>query len=141
MATSSWLKLCRGVTSRIYLFEQSLISRFTPLALNYDIPYQGCNTQTGSLEETTKNEGFLWMAAPKQKTTPSKKKLRHRHKWLKNRTDIELCVVCGNHKLVGHLCGHCLEKVNQETREHRKNDREDEKHWPIPEILKKFRLY
>lgn len=108
---------------------------------NYGFPSQAVNLDEGELDVQRENEGFLWMAVPKKKTTPSKKKLRHRHKWLKNRTDIEMCVVCGNHKLMGHLCGYCLDKVNEETREFRKADKEDEKHWPIPEILKKFRLY
>lgn len=141
MAASSWFRLCRGITARISLFEQRILANFTPLMLNYDVPCQGFNVVEGDLQERKENEGFLWMAVPKKKTTPSKKKLRHRHKWLKNRTDIEICIVCGKHKLLGHLCGHCLDKVNEQTCEHRRIDKQDEKHWPIPEILKKFRLY
>lgn len=91
----------------------------------------------GSLE--TKHEGFLLMAVPKKKVTPHKKKLRNRHKQLKNRTDIEVCAICGNHKLEKHLCGHCVERIKEETKKLRKERNEDSIEWPIPEILKQFR--
>ncbi|PFX18997.1 hypothetical protein AWC38_SpisGene16634 [Stylophora pistillata] len=35
------------------------------------------------------DDGFLLMAVPKKRTTVHKRKLRNRHKQLKNRTDIE----------------------------------------------------
>ena len=87
----------------------------------------------------SQDEGFLLMAAPKKKVTPHKKKLRNRHKQLKNRTDIEICAICGNYKLEKHLCGHCVEKIKKETRDFRMKQNEDSIEWPIPEILKKFR--
>ena len=104
--------------------------------------FQGFTLTAPSLELGVcwpNNDGLLLMAAPKKKTSKSKKKLRNRHKWLKNRSDIETCVVCGNFKLANHLCGNCLEKVKQETIDYRRENNEDEIHWPIPEILKKFR--
>lgn len=85
------------------------------------------------------SDGFLLMAVPKKKTTPSKKKLRNRHKWLKNRTDIETCAVCGDLKLMNHLCGHCLERVKEQTSAYRREHKQDEVFWPIPDILRKFR--
>lgn len=87
----------------------------------------------------TERDGFLLMAAPKKKTTPHKKKLRNRHKQLKNRTDIEICAICGNHKLEKHLCAHCVERIKEETKKVRKERNEDSIEWPIPDILKQFR--
>lgn len=80
--------------------------------------------------------GWVLMAVPKRKTTPSKKKMRNRHKWLKNRTDIHQCAVCGSYKLVGHLCGNCLDKVKEETKVYRKENDQSEMHWPIPDVLR-----
>jgi len=93
----------------------------------------------GNLELNTKHDGFLLMAVPKKKTTPHKKKIRNRHRQLKNRTDIEVCAICGNHKLENHLCGHCVERIKEETRKVRKERNEDSIEWPIPDILKQFR--
>ena len=87
----------------------------------------------------TKHDGFLLMAVPKKKTTPHKKKIRNRHRQLKNRTDIEVCAICGNHKLENHLCGHCVERIKEETKKVRKERNEDSIEWPIPDILKQFR--
>lgn len=141
MAIAMCARFGRAFTTKISMLEQRILINFTALSIEYPALPIMCNLGSHQVEERQENDSFLWMAVPKRKTTPSKKKLRHRHKWLKNRTDIEMCVVCGNSKLVGHLCGHCLEKISEETRQHRKINREDEKHWPIPEILKKFRLY
>ena len=87
----------------------------------------------------TQDDGLLLMAVPKKRTSASKKKLRNQHKWPKNRSDIETCVVCGESKLANHLCGHCVRRVRSETRMFRKERNESNYHWPIPEILKKFR--
>lgn len=87
----------------------------------------------------TKHDGFLLMAVPKKKTTPHKKKIRNRHRQLKNRTDIEICAICGNHKLENHLCAHCVERIKEETKKVRKERNEDSIEWPIPDILKQFR--
>jgi len=87
----------------------------------------------------TKHDGFLLMAVPKKKTTPHKKKIRNRHRQLKNRADIEICAICGNHKLENHLCAHCVERIKEETKKVRKERNEDSIEWPIPDILKQFR--
>ena len=84
-------------------------------------------------------DGFLLMAVPKKRTSASKKKLRNRHKWPKNRSDIETCAVCGNFKLENHLCGYCVKDVRRKTKEYRKERNEGAYQWPIPEILRKFR--
>ena len=62
----------------------------------------------------------LWLAAPKNRTSRIKKRMKNRNKFLKNREDIETCVVCGNTKLIGHLCGHCYSEIKRETASVRK---------------------
>ena len=91
-------------------------------------------------DQEIREDSFLLMAVPKKRTSASKKKLRNRHKWPKNRSDIEICVVCGNCKLDNHLCGYCVKEVRRKTIEFRKEKNEGAFHWPIPEILRKFRV-
>ena len=59
-------------------------------------------------------DGIL-MAAPKKRTTRSKKRLRMTHKWPKNKQGIEMCFYCGRPKLMHILCKHCLEETLKET--------------------------
>ncbi|CAH3179199.1 unnamed protein product [Porites lobata] len=99
-------------------FCRTFLALEEQLTYNLRLIYEGINPSTAlvtnieSCQSTglseSKDDGFLLMAVPKKRTSASKKKLRNRHKWLKNRSDIETCVVCGNHKLANHLCGHCL---------------------------------
>jgi len=59
----------------------------------------------------------ILLAVPKRRVTHSRKRIRNFPKFPKNRTDIEICPVCRNHKLQGHLCGYCLERIRTETAE------------------------
>lgn len=112
-----------------------LFSRLNPVAAySGSIIFRPLNS-----DEEIREDGFLLMAVPKKRTSASKKKLRNRHKWLKNRSDIETCVVCGNFKLDNHLCGYCVKDVRRKTIEFRKEKNEGAFQWPIPEILRKFR--
>ena len=141
MATSlSWMSRAlfrnfRALEERITYNLGLIYAGINPYAaLVGNVPSSQSN---GCLE--TEDDGLLLMAVPKKRTSASKKKLRNRHKWLKNRSDIETCVVCGNHKLANHLCGHCVEEVREKTAEFRKERDERRYQWPIPEILRKFR--
>ena len=130
-------------------FCRTFLALEEQLTYNLRLVYEGLNPSAAlvanieSCQSTgfseSKDDGFLLMAVPKKRTSASKKKLRNRHKWLKNRSDIETCVVCGNHKLANHLCGHCLAEVREKTSEFRKERNERDYQWPIPEILRKFR--
>ncbi|EDO48875.1 predicted protein [Nematostella vectensis] len=140
MALITLRRMLQGISSDVIAIEARITQSIGRILFTrHELAPVGCSIDDE--KDISQREGFLLMAVPKRKTTPSKKKLRHQHKWLKNRTDIEVCAVCGNHKLLGHLCGQCLEKVNVDTREYRKNKNPDDSHWPIPEVLKKFRLY
>ena len=50
-------------------------------------------------------------AVPKKKTSHSKKRMRSSNKGLKNRTDIVPCPGCGRHRMMGHICRHCLRDI------------------------------
>ena len=80
----------------------------------------------------------VWMAAPKKRTSRKKKWLRHQRKFIKNREDIQTCSVCGNAKLMNHLCGTCFDRVQRETEAVLKDLQTDPGFWhsSIPETLK-----
>ena len=61
-------------------------------------------------------DGIL-MAAPKKRTTRSKKRLRMTHKWPKNKRGIDVCFYCGRPKLMHFLCKYCVEETLKETEE------------------------
>jgi len=62
----------------------------------------------------------ILMAAPKKRTSHSKKRLRMTHKWPQNKENIEVCFYCGRPKLMNILCKHCLEETLKETEKLRK---------------------
>ena len=135
-----WRRVCSRFSSNLRQFEIRIINCMDFLQMQnnlaLEIPYLP-RPSPGIFEQGSFiDDGLVLMAVPKRKTTPSKKKMRNRHKWLKNRTDIHQCAVCGSYKLVGHLCGNCLEKVKEETKTYRKKNSQDEIHWPIPDVLK-----
>jgi ribosomal protein L32 len=49
---------------------------------------------------------ILW-AAPKKKTSHSKKRMRSANKQLQDRKNIQPCHACGRPKLMHHICEHC----------------------------------
>ena len=62
----------------------------------------------------------LW-AAPKKRTSHSKKRLRFTNKWLKPVHHYTFCSQCGNPKLLHVLCGHCFKETMKKTAEYRRN--------------------
>lgn len=83
---------------------------------------------------------IVWMAAPKKRTSRKTKWLRHQRKFIKVREDIDTCSVCGNAKLMNHLCGSCFERVERETEQVLKEMQSRPGFWrsAIPETLKQF---
>ena len=86
------------------------------------------------------NDNILWMGAPKKRTSKKIKWLRHQRKFIKTREDIETCSVCGNAKLMNHLCGTCFERIQQATDEVLKDIQSHPSFWrpSVPENLKKL---
>ncbi|KAL3893985.1 MAG: hypothetical protein SGCHY_005530 [Lobulomycetales sp.] len=55
-------------------------------------------------------DGLLW-AAPKKRTTHSKKRKRMAGKWPKPLLNLRPCPFCGSTQLMGHACRECLKKL------------------------------
>lgn len=79
------------------------------------------NTLIQSTLDTEIDDGIVWMAAPKKRTSYRKKRLRNLGKALRPMRNIERCYVCGNMKLTSIYCPHCLRVVKEKTREYRKS--------------------
>ncbi|CAI5737067.1 unnamed protein product [Hyaloperonospora brassicae] len=55
---------------------------------------------------------FIWLAAPKSKVTPSRKRIRNNDlsKRLKNIVHFQVCSMCGEKKLRHRLCMSCYKQ-------------------------------
>ncbi|OBZ81481.1 putative 54S ribosomal protein L32, mitochondrial [Choanephora cucurbitarum] len=60
-------------------------------------------------------ESILW-AAPKKKTSHSKKRMRASNKGLKQKENVTSCPACGSNKLLHHLCGHCYGDIKKKAK-------------------------
>ncbi|KAG1437786.1 hypothetical protein G6F56_012936 [Rhizopus delemar] len=60
-------------------------------------------------------EAFLW-AAPKKKTSHSKKRMRASNKGLQQKENITSCPACGSNKLLHHLCGNCYSDIKKKAK-------------------------
>ena len=70
-------------------------------------------------------ESILLWAAPKKRTSHSKKRMRMAHKYLKPKHHYQICQVCGNLKLQHMLCGHCFRETMKRTAEYRRQKQEE----------------
>lgn len=94
-------------------------SRFGTLSLG-NVFFNG-NTLT--LESVTRNtfqiptwlEPILW-AAPKKKTSHSKKRMRASNKGLQQKENVTTCPACGSNKLLHHLCGNCYSDIKKKAK-------------------------
>ncbi|KAL1922067.1 mitochondrial 54S ribosomal protein bL32m [Calcarisporiella thermophila] len=59
---------------------------------------------------------FLW-AAPKKKTSHSKKRMRASNKGLHDRTDIVTCPACGRGKRMHHICLYCYREIKEKIKQ------------------------
>ena len=84
-----------------------------PYLLNYNTNH--VTEEQQSFNSNVLDDVVVWMAAPKKRTSRKTKWLRHQRKFLKNREDIETCHICGNAKLMGHVCGTCFERIQKES--------------------------
>jgi ribosomal protein L32 len=101
--SSIWIKTSQFI-SHCYYMPSS-----TP-ALIDAIPSSSIpNTESNSLSSIFIN-AFLWMAAPKKKTSHARKRLRQLNKQLKNLTSIYPCPLCGHAKRTHRLCLNCLKQ-------------------------------
>ncbi|KAG2196625.1 hypothetical protein INT46_010120 [Mucor plumbeus] len=81
------------------------------------------NNNTLSSESVTRNtfqiptwlEPILW-AAPKKKTSHSKKRMRASNKGLQQKENVTTCPACGSNKLLHHLCGNCYSDIKKKAK-------------------------
>ncbi|KAL7308933.1 hypothetical protein PS15m_011070 [Mucor circinelloides] len=81
------------------------------------------NSNTLTLESVTRNtfqiptwlEPILW-AAPKKKTSHSKKRMRASNKGLQQKENVTTCPACGSNKLLHHLCGNCYSDIKKKAK-------------------------
>ena len=81
------------------------------------------NTNTLTSESVTRNtfqiptwlEPILW-AAPKKKTSHSKKRMRASNKGLPIKENVTTCPACGSNKLLHHLCGNCYSDIKKKAK-------------------------
>lgn len=60
-------------------------------------------------------EPILW-AAPKKKTSHSKKRMRASNKGLQQKENVTTCPACGSNKLLHHLCGNCYSDIKKKAK-------------------------
>ena len=84
--------------------------------------------RTHTSEADIFSTAILW-AAPKKKTSHSKKRMRMTNKWLKPIEHCGHCPNCGYPKLSHVLCGNCFKITMKKTAEYRRklfnNDQEE----------------
>ncbi|KAL9542299.1 hypothetical protein MBANPS3_008681 [Mucor bainieri] len=81
------------------------------------------NSSTLTLDSVTRNtfqiptwlEPILW-AAPKKKTSHSKKRMRASNKGLQQKENVTTCPACGSNKLLHHLCGNCYSDIKKKAK-------------------------
>ncbi|ORE04890.1 hypothetical protein BCV72DRAFT_230874 [Rhizopus microsporus var. microsporus] len=88
-------------------------SRFGTLSLMNSFNNTAVNMNTFQIPSWL--EAFLW-AAPKKKTSHSKKRMRASNKGLQQKENITTCPVCGSHKMMHHLCGHCYSDIKKKAK-------------------------
>ncbi|KNC86800.1 hypothetical protein SARC_01062 [Sphaeroforma arctica JP610] len=67
-------------------------------------------------------DGFMLMAVPKRKTTPSRRRVRQHDKFPQNIQNITTCHKCGGAKLLHALCWACTKKIMAQTAAIRRTD-------------------
>ena len=64
--------------------------------------------------------GPFLLAAPKKKTSHSKKRMRSANKQLKDKSNFTMCPICGQLKMLHHLCLNCYQDFRKQLRLDRK---------------------
>jgi ribosomal protein L32 len=110
-------------STKSVLQQQSIVkvqaSRFGTFSLSNAL----FNNNTLTSESVTRNtfeipswlEPILW-AAPKKKTSHSKKRMRASNKGLQQKENVTTCPACGSNKLLHHLCGNCYSDIKKKAK-------------------------
>jgi ribosomal protein L32 len=95
-------------------------SRFGSLSIAHAFLGNSNLTQSDSITKQTFQiptwlEPILW-AAPKKKTSHSKKRMRASNKGLPIKENATTCPACGSNKLLHHLCGNCYSDIKKKAK-------------------------
>lgn len=94
-------------------------SRFGTLSLGnvfFNSPsLAGESVTRNTFEIPTWLEPILW-AAPKKKTSHSKKRMRASNKGIPIKENVTSCPACGSNKLLHHLCGNCYSDIKKKAK-------------------------
>lgn len=72
-------------------------------------------SRNSTFQTPTWLEAFLW-AAPKKKTSHSKKRMRMSNKGLQQKENITKCPACGSNKMMHHLCPNCYSDIKKKAK-------------------------
>lgn len=117
------LRLLATTTTRSVQINNALklqLSRFGTLSLTNALFNNNSVTQSESISRQTFQiptwlEPILW-AAPKKKTSHSKKRMRASNKGLPIKENVTTCPACGSNKLLHHLCGNCYSDIKKKAK-------------------------
>lgn len=104
--------IARHLPSQASSSRSSEFSSNPPLGLALATPHVvGEEVSSAWSEKVAEIGSALWngilLAAPKSKTSHSRKRMRSANKGLKDRTDMVHCSACGKPKLFHHICPSC----------------------------------
>ena len=105
-------------------------SRYLPPFALEGLFHPSCTPQpdsaSGEPSGPLEGDAVVLFAAPKGRTSHSRKRKRMTHKWLKNIDNYTICSSCGNARLLHVLCGYCLRKTLMETAQFRRQQRDQQ---------------
>ncbi|KAI7873181.1 uncharacterized protein EV154DRAFT_528583 [Mucor mucedo] len=116
----------RLISSKSVFNTQNIVkvqsARFGSLSVS-PLFFNGGATTVVSSESVTRNtfevptwlEAILW-AAPKKKTSHSKKRMRASNKGIPIKENVTSCPACGSNKLLHHLCGNCYSDIKKKAK-------------------------
>ena len=110
------LSIFQGITSSDFIVQAHDCPQFLSA---FDLLDISLSTQAQDQRLQELFSDILW-AAPKKRTSHSKKRLRFTNKWLKPVHHYTFCSQCGNPKLLHVLCGHCFKETMKKTAEYRR---------------------
>lgn len=116
--TSMWRGICQA-----FSYPSPPSKSFPPLAMgglfhpSSPYPQPACSFERGKAADLVFpwHSGVVLFAAPKKRTSHSRKRKRMTSKWLKNIVNYTICPECGNARRLHVLCGYCLRKTLVET--------------------------
>ncbi|SAM05931.1 hypothetical protein [Absidia glauca] len=91
-------------------------TRFSPLAAIGQWLNNNNNTNIINTFQVPSWLGPILWAAPKKKTSHSKKRMRASNKGLQQKENIVSCPACGHTKLLHHVCKQCYGDIKQKAK-------------------------